>query len=279
MGEDPCPDSLEKSALVRAIAGRDLISPVVRGSKGVGRPVMEVTGLSGLTIEEISFTLAEGEILGVTGLTGSGQESVSELISGRQEASKGKIRILGTPLEVGNIHAALAAGIACVPGDREALGIFPGCSIRENISLSALSVRRPTRRIRRRAESNVIRGWIDQFDISPKRPSQTVEVLSGGNQQKVVVARALETSPNVLLLDQPTQGVDISARDLIHRHVKDLSTGGMSILVCSDDLNELVEICDRVLVMVKGLVVREVPQEELTEHLLLEILVGDLVST
>ncbi|MEV0407938.1 sugar ABC transporter ATP-binding protein [Actinoallomurus sp. NPDC050550] len=255
---------LDKQALITAMTGEatgliDLGADRPAPSRGV-EPALSVTGLGVPGVfEDVSLTVAPGEIVGLAGAGGSGKMAVGESIVGLRRAASGTVQIGGRTPRPGSVPAALRAGLGFVPQDRHKEGLVPGLSIAENATLTVperlgrFGIVGP----RRRDELGV--KAIDDLDIKAAGPEQPVSALSGGNQQKVVMARALANDPKVLVLMQPTAGVDVRAKETLLGTASTAAAGGTGVLIISDDLDDL-RPCDRVFVLFKGAVVAEMPK-------------------
>jgi len=237
--------------LASAIVGRatDRLGP--RSVPVGGQIRLAVRGLHSGPLTNVSFDLRRGEILGVAGLLGSGRSRLLRCLAGDLPHA-GEILIDGKTTTVGSVSAAIGHGLVLVPEDRARDAALPGLSVREN--LSASDVRRFWRRgaLNRRGERDAARRSIEEYGIRCRATEQAMNTLSGGNQQKVVVARTMRRRPRVLLLDEPSQGVDIGARSEIHRIVRAAAEGGASAIVVSSDFTELAELCDRIVVLRDG---------------------------
>jgi ABC-type sugar transport system ATPase subunit len=221
-------------------------------------------------LRDLTFDLRRGEIVGVTGLLGCGRSELARMIAGAQHRDSGDVVVDGRALRSGDVSQAIAAGVALVPQDRRGQGCVLPMTVRENLTLP--DVKRFWRRglLRRRAERNETRAAIKAFDIRPSETERPVEQLSGGNQQKVVLSRWARLTPRVLVLDEPTQGVDVGAKEEIAAIIRRLATDGVSILLASSDFDELVPLCDRVLVLNRGRLAADVGRDHLsTEHITL----------
>ena len=196
-----------------------------------------------------------GETVGVAGLSGSGREAVAGLLSGGAPRT-GRVTVAGRPVRAASPSAALAAGLAFVPGERARHGVFPNLTVRQNLTLGSLRRHLRHGHIDARSERREVRRWIDEFAIVTRGPDVLVTTLSGGNQQKVLVARALRRSPAALVLDDPTAGIDVKAREAVHAILEDNVGRGLAVLLASTDSDELARLCDRVLVLGHGRVVR-----------------------
>jgi ribose transport system ATP-binding protein len=245
--------------LGRLMVGHDLDLSAGRDRGGSVEPsgpaVLELSGISGATVAEVSVGVGPGEIVGVAGLTGSGREAIGPMVCGSLQRT-GRLRVAGTVVPPGDPAAALAAGLAFVPGERARYGTFPTLSVRQNLTMGSL--RRHLRRghIDARSERREVRGWIDAFGIVTRGADAPITSLSGGNQQKVLVARALRLAPRALVLDDPTAGIDVKARDQVHSIIERSTRDGLAVLLVSTDSDELARLADRVLVLSHGRVVR-----------------------
>jgi ribose transport system ATP-binding protein len=229
--------------------------------------LLTVTDLSGTVLNDVSFGADGGEILGVAGLTGSGREELLPLLFGAAQRDRGTVHVAGTALPSAFPAAAIAAGMALVPGDRHRSGSVTSLSVRENLVLTDL--RRYSGRfgaLRRSSERAEGRHWITALDIRPPDPDAPFVNLSGGNQQKVVLAKWLRMRPRVLLLDEPTQGVDVHASAIIHHLAREAASSGTAVVIASSDDEELCECCDRVIVIRDGRIAGELRGDEINTH-------------
>ena len=220
--------------------------------------VLEVRNLSRpRAFREISFTLRRGEILGIAGLMGTGRTALAEAVFGLSPAGAGEILLNGRPVAMENPAQALQHGIALVTEDRKRFGLVPGMSVAENLTLAALGrfCRGPW--VRRGAATRAAAEQIEALSIRPRDPFQSAGRLSGGNQQKIVIGKALLTSPTVLILDEPTRGIDVGAKAEIHAIIRGLAREGKAILLISSELPELLALSHRILVMREGTIAAE----------------------
>jgi simple sugar transport system ATP-binding protein len=253
---------LGKEALVAAMTGEatGLIEPDTDRPAPAGTPALEVTGLDLPGVfADVSFTVASGEIVGLAGAGGSGKMAVGETVVGLRRAARGTVEIAGVRPRPGSVPAALHAGAGFVPQDRHREGLVPDLSIAENVTLTVPERlgRFGTVGTRRRAELGATA--IERLAIKASGPEQPVSALSGGNQQKVVMARALANDPKALVLLQPTAGVDVRAKETLLGTASAAARGGAGVLIVSDDLDDL-RPCDRVIVMFKGEIITEMPR-------------------
>ncbi|MGV1047021.1 MAG: sugar ABC transporter ATP-binding protein [Solirubrobacterales bacterium] len=247
---------LEESDLVRLMLDYE---PETRAQEATqpGETVLDVTELRGGTVRSLDFRVGRGEVVGLAGLTGSGREEVMSLLFGAAPRG-GTVRVGGTELTPRSPGAAKRLGVAFVPADRRRHGSFPAMSVRENLTITDLRrYRRRWARLSRRGELAEVDGWLRRLDVKPPDPSRAYESLSGGNQQKIAIAKWLRLEPDVLLLDEPTQGVDVSAQAEIHGLIRQAASRGAAVLVSSSEEEELVEVCDRIVVLRDGRSVSE----------------------
>ncbi len=224
-------------------------------------PALSVRSLSGSRLSSLDLDIYPGEVVGVAGLTGSGRESIGSLLIGHTGRT-GMVLVNGRLLSAGSPQRAHKAGMVAIPGERSRYGIFPNLETRTNMTLSMLERHRRFRRISTRNEHAEVREWIDKLGIVCQGPESPILSLSGGNQQKVLVARALRMDPKVLVLDDPTQGIDIGARAQIHQVIEACARSGMAILLISTDSDELAKLSDRVVVLARGHAIRSLDRSD-----------------
>jgi ABC-type sugar transport system ATPase subunit len=262
----------DQEALIQMIAGREISQARVnRSGAAQGDAVLRVRGLRGATVEAVDLDLRPGEIVGVCGLLGSGREHLASLLFGALPRT-GEVELDGAMLGA-SPRRAVARDVALVPADRRVEGAVMDLSVRENLVLPRLRGR-GFGPIDRRAESAEARDWIGRVDLRPPLPERALELFSGGNQQKVVLAKWLRNRPKVLLLDEPTQGVDVGAKAAIYELVASAADAGAAVLVCSSDTRELTLLCDRVLVLRDGRVAAQVAGDDLSEAQLVRETLG-----
>ena len=258
---------LDHGELVRLIVGSALEEASPREHRDAGELALSVRGLAGGPVQGFDLDLRGGEVVGLSGILGSGRENVAGLLFGALPRSGGEVELAGTTLPASDPHTAICAGLAYVPADRHADGAVMTMRVRENMTLPDL------RRLRKRlawldagAERREVADWVQRVALRPADPERPMELFSGGNQQKVVLAKWLRNNPQVLLLDEPTQGVDVGAKQAIYELIHDAADRGAAVLMASSDTSELASVCDRVLVMRDGAVSAEVKGGELTEE-------------
>jgi len=259
--------------IVRQMVGRDADSLFTRGRREPGAALLEVQHLSvpgalRPLVDDVSFTVGAGEVVGIYGLMGAGRTELMEALMGLRQATSGEIRIRGRTEPRATVRARLDAGLALVPEDRQREGLVQTMSVRDNIVLS--TVGRLTRGgvFRRGAEQETARAKVEELAIKVSDLGLNITSLSGGNQQKVVLARAMLTDPVVLLLDEPTRGVDVGAKSQIADLMAGLAQAGFGVLFISSELAEVSAIADRVLVMALGRITAEFDAADMTQEAL-----------
>jgi len=258
--------------IVETMAGRSQSELFPRSNHAVGAPLLEVRDLSlprargdGFLVDHVTFTLRAGEIVGVYGLMGAGRTELLECLFGMQPFATGTVRVAGYELRGESIPERIESGLAFVTEDRQKLGLVQSMSVAENITLASLRSMRRGPVLSRPRERERVASMIQSLAIKVRRPDQPVTSLSGGNQQKVVIARSLLTSPRVLLMDEPTRGIDIGAKADVFRIMCDLAREGVAVLFVSSELKEVVTMADRALVMARGRITADLPRASITE--------------
>ncbi len=227
-------------------------------------PALEAVNLSGAGFKNVSFSVQHGEILGITGQLGSGRSELCNTLFGISKATAGTIKRDGQEVKINSVKDATDNGIALVPEDRLTEGLFLPISIMENITLVNYKKFTKGFMLDRDSEEANSSEWVKEIHVKTDDHLLPVQTLSGGNQQKVALAKWLSTSPKVLILNGPTVGVDIGAKYDIYHLLRDLASRGMAIVVASDDLAEVVRLCDRSIVMRGGKMSGEIPRNDLT---------------
>jgi ribose transport system ATP-binding protein len=251
------PSQLDHESLVELMMGRTVEQIERLRGRPEGRTVLAARRLCAGPLADLDLDLREGEIVGVAGLIGSGRSTLLKALFGVRPLASGEVRIDDEPWRIGSPTAAMAAGLAYVPEDRQADAAFPGLSVGENLSLTVIPDYWHRGVLNRRREQRDALGLFDSFLITAESAEAPLRSLSGGNQQKVVLARWLRRRPRILLLDEPTQGVDVGARAEIYELVHAAVADGAAALVASSDFEELARVCDRVLVLRKGRLLAE----------------------
>jgi ABC-type sugar transport system ATPase subunit len=266
-----------KTEIIEWMTGRQIAEAYPRRQAvATSASALRLAAACSPTVSDISFDLRAGEIVGVTGLSGAGQSEVLRLVVGADKWTNGTIALDGRALTPGDPSARWAAGIAYLPRERRREGLLPRASVADNTVLPHLrGLSRAGIFRNQRAEMEKAGEIAARVKLKATSGRQPVFQLSGGNQQKVVLARAILAGPRILLLDEPTRGVDVAAKYDIHTLIRELSANGVAILVASSDLSELIGMADRILVMREGRQVAIVPTEGLTQASLLALSFGE----
>lgn len=259
----------DRASLSRAMTGTEVSALDRRTANGANAaPALQVDRLSVTeSFEDVSFTLAKGEILGLTGLLGSGREMVAEALFGLCPIVAGTVAVDGAPQTIRSVRDALAAGLGYVPGDRLTEGLFLNHSIAQNVVAAHIGhIQRWLGLVTNRAVIDIGDRMVNELKIKTSSSQAPVRTLSGGNQQRVVLAKWLLREPKVLMCNGPTVGVDIGSKREILTLLRGLSDNGGAIIIISDDVPELVEVCDRVLIMRSGRLAVELRSEQISEE-------------
>ena len=251
-----------RADVIRMMVGRELDAVFPKRDIPLGETVLEVNDVSNARtgVRQVSLSVRRGEILGIAGLVGSGRTQLAETIFGLTPADAGAIAIDGAPVQIQSPADAIRAGIGYVPEDRRQHGVVLEMSVAANASLASLSSVSNRGLIRRRAESTRAEEYVASLRVKTSSVDAEVGSLSGGNQQKVALARWLATKPAILILDEPTQGVDVGSKAEIHRLMQELAERGMAIIMISSELPEILGMSDRIAVMVAGTIVTTIPR-------------------
>jgi ABC-type sugar transport system ATPase subunit len=252
------------------MAGRDVA--LERGAPAVpGQVVLEACGLAGRGFRDVSFALRRGEVLGWFGLVGAGRSEVARAIFGIDPVHAGNVWMGGEPVSLAGVWDAIARGIGLVPEDRKLQGLILKMAVAPNATLASLDKLSSLGAISGAREDEVVRNYIGRLNIRCTGSRQPVEQLSGGNQQKVVLARWLETRPRVLILDEPTKGVDVAAKSEIQGIVRELARAGTGVILISSELEEVRQMADRTLVFRGGRVTGEFRAGEASDAQLMSV--------
>jgi ABC-type sugar transport system ATPase subunit len=257
---------LDQDRVVRMMVGRELGEMYPKAEVERQALVLEATDLSdGRELHDISFKLYRGEILGVAGLVGAGRTALAETLFGIRPAVSGELRVEGQAVKIHSPGEAIRAGMGFVPEDRKLQGLFMNMAVRENIMLSALDQVTRWGFVNAAKADRLAREEIKKLDIRTPSLRQRVRNLSGGNQQKVIIARWLTLKPHVLILDEPTRGIDVGAKAEIHALMNQLAEEGVGVLMISSELPEVLGVSDRILVMHEGRVTDVFSRNEATQ--------------
>lgn len=260
---------IQRQDLVEMLVGGEIADVRRRTSTAASNevaPTLVVRSLSSINIRSASLSARPGEIVGIAGLTGSGSESILEAIFGSVSTTSGEVVVGGHPIPPGRPDISIRAGVGFLPPDRVVSGGVMSLSASENITLAKLRPYWRRWRLAKRREASVSKEWFERFSVSPRGAvERTLSTFSGGNQQKILLAKWMHAKPVVLLLNEPTQGVDVGAKAEIHGHILQAANEGLTVVVNSTDNEELATICDRVLVFRKGEIKDEISGERLTD--------------
>lgn len=264
-----------RDEIIRMMVGRELKESIPKRPVAPGEPILEVIGLTRRGIfEAISFTVRRGEIVGIGGLVGAGRTEVARAIFGADPIDAGEIRILGKTVRPRSPREAIGLGIGLVPEDRKSLGLILSMVVRENTTLANLDLLTILGFVNRKQEKEVAERYVRDLRVRTPTIEQEVKNLSGGNQQKVVLAKWLFTNSQVLIFDEPTRGIDVGAKIEIYELMNDLAARGAGMVMISSELPELLGMSDRILVMHEGRIAGELAREEATQEKVMHLATG-----
>jgi ABC-type sugar transport system ATPase subunit len=260
-----------EAELVRLMVGRDLSAMFKRNRVTDGPVVLQVDDLENEFVHEASLTVRAGEVVAIAGLIGAGRSELARTIMGDLSHKSGTIRLNGVPLKLRSPRDAIRAGIGLAPEERKAQALLLQRSVRDNVSLAILERISSWRVVRRTKERDIVQSLVDRMQVRTPNIETEVGNLSGGNQQKVVLGRWLARKPKILILDEPTRGVDVGAKAEIYAVIDQLANEGMAILVISSELPEVIGLADRIMVMLGGRIVGELHHSEATQEAVLSL--------
>ncbi|MEU6538427.1 sugar ABC transporter ATP-binding protein [Streptomyces sp. NPDC047000] len=274
---------LERLRLVSLMLGREIgevrsegLTKFSGSHRTDAEPVLEATDLTVRhRLHGVSLAVRPGEVVGLGGLLGSGRSETARAVAGALPTEAGRVTVGGVPVRTGSTPAAIRAGISLLPEDRKAEGIVPGLSVRENIALAALPGLSRFGLVDDARIDRIVDTFVRRLRIKSAGPHQKVGELSGGNQQKVLLARWLALQPKVLLLDEPTRGIDVGAKAEVQALIDELADDGLAVLLISSDTEELIEGSDRVVVLKDGAVVDELTGDAVTEDALMRAIAAE----
>ena len=269
--------ALTPARIVEGIVGKKIegeMSYLDRGHSPEGEVLLEARCVhAGPRVRDVSFTLRAGEIVGLAGLMGSGRTELARVLFGIDRLASGQILIRGKEVSLSNAKQAMAAGLALIPEDRRDQGLVLDHSVRDNLLLPLLAKIGQGPLLSSSKGRSLAARLIEQFAVKVANPSRAVRLLSGGNQQKVVLAKWLGTEPDVLILDEPTAGVDIGTKSEILDMIRSLADAGKAVIVISSEYPELLAVSDRILVLRDGAITRELPRSEIADEESLQLIV------
>jgi ribose transport system ATP-binding protein len=264
---------LTEKELIRLIVGRDVrqVAKTHVTAAQAGEHLLEVKGLGGNRLSDINFNVDRGEVVGLAGMLGSGRTELARMIFGADRPDQGEIRLRGSAVHHASPADAVRNGVALVPEDRRRQGGFLALSVANNLTLPSIRSFFRSGRISGRAERARVTKLIADYDIRPPMPSRRFGNLSGGNQQKVVIAKWLDTEPDLVIFDEPVQGVDVGARAEIYEAIVKAAERGAGVILISSELDDMLDLCDRVLVLRNGRLVAERLAGEFTRQSLTQL--------
>ena len=266
---------LDENSLIEMMVGRKLEEQYPRINKEHGEVTLQVKNLTGAGVNNISFKLHEGEILGISGLMGAGRTELMKMIYGANPAKSGSIILKGKTIKVNSPLDGLKHGIVYISEDRKRDGLILGMSVKDNMSLNALSYfANQFGKLQLKNEQQAVENFVSLFNIKTPSINQIIGLLSGGNQQKVAIAKGLMTRPSILILDEPTRGVDVGAKKEIYHLINQFKQQGLSIILVSSDMPEVLGMSDRILVIYDGTVTGEFSISDATQEKLMAAAVG-----
>ncbi|MEZ4683634.1 MAG: sugar ABC transporter ATP-binding protein [Caldilineaceae bacterium] len=266
VGTMPIAEATEEK-IIRMMVGRDLVKSH-KDASTIGEPILELQNVTGTNgVQGVNLTVHRGEIVGIAGLVGAGRTELIRLICGVDRMTEGTVRIDGQPVQIQSPADAVARGIGWVPEDRKLHGLILGMSVQANCSMAILPrLSNWMGTIRPQKERAIAEEYVQALDIVTPSVMQTVRNLSGGNQQKVVLAKWLSSTPQLLIVDEPTRGIDVGAKAEIHRLLAELAQQGIAILMVSSELPEVLAMSDRVIVMCQGRITGEFARAQASQE-------------
>jgi len=266
---------LSERDLIRMMTGEEVkIDQIFLPETPATRPILEVEGLSGRGFSDVSFTLRQGEILGFAGLVGAGRSELMQTIFGYLKSTRGRISVNGRFWELGDPTYSTDNGLFYLSEERRRHGLLPLLSVRDNIGISLFDQTARAGVISATKENKVVNDTIEKFEIKTPSMHRLISFLSGGNQQKVIIGRALACHPKILIFDEPTKGIDVKTRIEIHKIMKNLAEGGVGIILVSSDLSELRRCASRIITMCGGRITGEFTTVDTDARTLVEAIFG-----
>jgi rhamnose transport system ATP-binding protein len=266
---------LTVQSVIRAMVGRDMDALFPKVDAERGNVVLNVNRLTREGVfTDVSFEVRQGEIVALAGLVGAGRSEVARAVFGIDRWDAGSVEVAGRQLRPGSPTSAMAAGVALVPEDRRQQGLLMDFSIERNIALASLDEVRRGGLIPRGAERRFARDWAVKLQLKYGKLTNPVWTLSGGNQQKVVLAKWLARRPKVLIVDEPTRGIDVGTKAEVHRLLSELAAQGVAVLMISSELPEVLGMADRIVVLFEGRVMREFARADATEDAIMHAATG-----
>ncbi|MGL5175890.1 MAG: ribose ABC transporter ATP-binding protein RbsA [Cetobacterium sp.] len=265
---------IDENYIIQSMVGRTLDEQFPNVVVIPGDEVLKVENLSGEYVKNASFTLRKGEILGIAGLMGAGRSELVKTIYGYYKKSSGKVFVDGKEVNITSPESGVNNGIAYVSEDRKGDGLVLGLSVKENMTLSSLKFFSKKFGLNKKSENNSVQEYIEKFSIKTPSENAIIKNLSGGNQQKVAIAKALLTNPKILILDEPTRGVDVGAKKEIYDVINELKTKGLSIIMISSEMPEVMGLSDRIMVVHEHKISGTLLKDEFTQEKIMRYAVG-----
>ena len=266
---------LSVAEVIRDMVGRDLSDLYPKTTTAIGAEMLRVEGLTHAgTFRDVSLVVHEGEIVALAGLVGAGRSEVVEAIFGLRPYDDGSVVFRGTALRSGDTASRIRLGMAMVPEDRRQQGLFMTASIVRNATIAVLDRMRRLLMVSGRAQRDAATDWAQRLNVKHASIDAPVQSLSGGNQQKVVLAKWLMTDPKLLIVDEPTRGIDVGTKSEVHRLIGEAVAGGLAVLMVSSELPEVLGVADRVYVMREGRIVEELARETANQELIMTAATG-----
>jgi len=268
-------EAIQRDTMVRLMIGRDVKQFYERPDRTEGPVVLRTRGLRTRTYPaaDVDLEVRAGEIVGLAGLVGAGRTELARAIFGIDPVEAGTVEIDGKPVRTGSVPDAIKAGICLVPEDRKSEGLFLDFTIAENIVMPNLGAVSTAGFVDRRGEQALAEGFRERLSIKARRLDRPAGELSGGNQQKVVLAKWLCMEPSLVILDEPTRGIDVGAKAEVYRLMRDLAGQGVAVLIISSDMEEVIGVSTRVAVMRRGRIVGILQRDDLCEEAILQLAV------
>ncbi len=264
-------DDLDIDTVIALMVGRKLGNDFPKIEVPIGTPILEVGNLSGEKFSNVTFDIKKGEILGFAGLMGAGRTEVMRAVFGLDPIYGGEIKMHGKPMKIKTVRDSIDQKIVMLSEDRRRFGILPVRSVKENISISNLNKFIHGGKLHAKKEDETVAHYCDKMKVKTPSYETTIESLSGGNQQKVLLAKWLITDPEVFIVDEPTRGIDVGAKYEIYKLISDLVAEGKSVIIVSSELPELIGMCDRICVMAKGNIMGTLTRDQFTQENIMKL--------
>ena len=267
-------EDTNRAEIIHMMVGREIVDMYPKNEVQIGETVLEVKHLTNDVVKDVSFNVKKGEILALFGLMGAGRTNIVEAIYGVRKISSGEVLLKGQPITIDSPECAMRHGIAYLPAERKLEGLLLDHSVSENIILASIDKRLGTVKLNLRREKEIANKWVKELNIKTPSISTEAQTLSGGNQQKVVLAKALEVEPEIILLNEPTRGIDVGAKIEIYKLIESLCEQGKAVIMISSEIPEIMGIADRIVVVCEGRVTGELTREEFDSDVMMNLAVG-----